>query len=224
MADQKTIEALKRVIRKQIAEVKNGESPKSMHEMAVELAKTASAGLKSIEALKSKVKLPSGRAQNAVDMHISALEKLFNDMWQTPLSYLDNTPDDVVSKRRSDLDDREASLVDHNVQESVGRCNCENSMCKSHEAAACPMPAGSRRAMYVGSLCDECAANMPAEYMLESSKDDSPGQNPNLLTNPVHCDTCGATYDTKIHVDCPTCCNSDVREWANKLRSTKKAV
>lgn len=174
MADQKTIESLKKLIRKQIAEVKDAESPKSMHEMGVALTKAASASLKTLEGLKVRAKMPSQKAQMAIDMHIEALEQLFNDMWQSPLNYLDKSPDEVVTQRRGDLEDRETSLVDHAVQEA-------------------------------------------------SEKDCDSGQNPNLLRNPTHCDTCGATYDKVEHAECPTCCEGKVSEWINKLRSFKNS-
>jgi predicted Zn-ribbon and HTH transcriptional regulator len=96
-----------------------------MHEMGVALTKAASASLKTLEGLKAKSKMPSQKAQAAIDMHIDALEQIFNDMWQSPLSYLDNTPDEVVTQRRSNLDDRESSLVDHNVQEASDK-DCDS--------------------------------------------------------------------------------------------------
>jgi hypothetical protein len=132
MKDQNTIETLKKMIRKQISETKD-EKPKSMHEMALALTKAASDCLKIMHTLKSKSDMPSVKARGAVAMHIDALEQLFNDMWQSPLSYLDNTPDDVVAQRRSDLDGRASELdrlgmepsqlSDHTVQESDEVCN-----------------------------------------------------------------------------------------------------
>lgn len=44
-------------------------------------------------------------------------------------------------------------------------CNCERVAC-NHPAGGCKTPAGKRKAMYLGRLCDECAELMPKEYML----------------------------------------------------------
>jgi len=111
MNDQGKIDALKQLIRKQIAEVKD-DKPVSMHEAGVALAKAASASLKALDALKNKAKMPSRKAEAAIEIHLGALEELFNHMWQFPLDYLDSTPDEVVDQRRAALDDREASLMD----------------------------------------------------------------------------------------------------------------
>lgn len=48
------------------------------------------------------------------------------------------------------------------------RCNCENSKC-SHEPGDCKNKAGDKKAMYVGAICDSCAANMPDKYMKNAS-------------------------------------------------------
>lgn len=129
MDDQKTIDVLKKLIRKQIAESVPEGAPakqKSMHEMAVDLAKAASNGIKALSALKNKAEdMPSSKAKTAVTMHIDALEEILNNMWQTPLDFLDSTPEDVVTKRRNDLDTRSAShdmadrkpVMDHEVHE-----------------------------------------------------------------------------------------------------------
>ena len=48
------------------------------------------------------------------------------------------------------------------------RCNCENSAC-SHPPAGCKRPVDpAKRLMYVGAVCIECHANMPAKYHLPS--------------------------------------------------------
>lgn len=193
MTDQKTIDSLKQLIRKQIAEANEGESPKSMHEMGVALTKAASACLKVVENLKSKADLPSRKAAAAVSMHIDALEKLFNDMWQTPLSYLDSTPDDVVAQRRADLDGRgptnpgprpsptgprDSALVDHTVQETA----------KTAEVA------GTERVLSDPTSCATCGASWDKMVQPE-------------------CPQC-AKASAKAK-------NENVRRWASKLRSTK---
>lgn len=47
------------------------------------------------------------------------------------------------------------------------RCNCENIKCE-HGENPCKNKAGKHKALYVGSLCDECAEKMPKQYMIES--------------------------------------------------------
>lgn len=61
------------------------------------------------------------------------------------------------------------------MAEKVGNpCNCENSACTDHynpplRPGPCQRPANPAKvAQYVGPLCDECAALMPAEYMVKS--------------------------------------------------------
>ena len=117
MKDSKDVQLLKKLIKKQIAEAKE-DRQMSMHEAGVALAKAASASLKALETLKSKSKMPSHKAQSAIDIHIMALEELFNHMWQMPLDYLDATPDEVVGQRKKELADRENSLMD-GMHESV---------------------------------------------------------------------------------------------------------
>ena len=46
----------------------------------------------------------------------------------------------------------------------ASRCNCENSKC-NHEAGDCKNQAGSKKALYVGAICDHCAKHMPEKYM-----------------------------------------------------------
>lgn len=221
--DKKTLDILKNVIRKQISEVKDSESPRSMHEMGVALTKAASSSLKTLEALRSKAKMPSKKAQEIIDRHIIALEQIFNDMWQSPLSYLDATPEDVVSKRRSDLDNRESSLIDHAIQEGAIPCGCANDACEDmgfHMAGSCKNPIGRKKSSSIGSICDKCAMLMPLGFVKESSKENTEhGNNPNLLSHPTHCDTCGSTFDAKLHKECPSCCNSDVKESLRRLKN-----
>lgn len=133
MNDQ-MIDTLKKLIRKQIAEASEGEAPekpRNMHEQAVELAKAASASLKALQNVKAKAKgLPSSKASAAVSMHLDALEQALNDMWQSPLSYLDSTPDEVVAQRRADLRDRETSIMDHDGhEEKTGQVLSEPTHC-----------------------------------------------------------------------------------------------
>jgi hypothetical protein len=109
MTDQKTINSLKNLIRKQIAEVK-GDKPKNMYQTAAEITKTAAAGIAAVQALKSKVQMPSAKAMEAIGAHVDALEKILHDCLATPLAYLDVTPEEVVDKRRSDLDARASAL------------------------------------------------------------------------------------------------------------------
>lgn len=44
------------------------------------------------------------------------------------------------------------------------RCNCENSKCK-HDASKCKNKADDKKAMYVGSICNDCAKLTPKEYL-----------------------------------------------------------
>lgn len=237
MKDQKTIDSLKSLIRKQISEVK-ADKPKSMYQTAAEITKTAAAGIAAVQALKTKVQMPSAKAMEAIDAHVQALEKILHDCLATPLAYLDVTPEEVVGQRRNDLDARAASLepgnspkkeepalVDHALQENQGRCNCENTVCK-HPPAGCQTPAGSRKAMYIGAICDGCAAVMPAEYMQENSSAVPVKQTTRPLSSPTSCRVCGSSYDKTIHPDCPTCAeaeeNASVQQWIDKLRKIKK--
>ncbi len=55
------------------------------------------------------------------------------------------------------------------TEASSGHCNCESTKCDHggmDDWKPCKRPPGSKKAMYVGALCDKCAANMPKEYML----------------------------------------------------------
>lgn len=63
------------------------------------------------------------------------------------------TPDDLLK-------------IAEQFEKLASRCNCENSEC-SHKAGDCKNEAGSRKAMYVGALCDHCAKRMPEKYMLK---------------------------------------------------------
>lgn len=47
------------------------------------------------------------------------------------------------------------------------RCNCENMTCTVCKGDGCNNPAGPRRAMYVGRLCNDCAKAMPKHFMLD---------------------------------------------------------
>ena len=52
-----------------------------------------------------------------------------------------------------------------------GQCNCENSECEKlgdHVAGDCPRPAGEKKCIYVGPLCDICASRLPKEYLKET--------------------------------------------------------
>lgn len=44
------------------------------------------------------------------------------------------------------------------------KCNCEREKCE-HPAGKCKNHAADKKAMYIGSICDECAAKMPKEYL-----------------------------------------------------------
>lgn len=55
------------------------------------------------------------------------------------------------------------------IHEAAGRCNCENAKCTDHKAGACPRPGGSKKAMYVGALCDQCAAKMDPKFLQQES-------------------------------------------------------
>lgn len=170
MTDQKTIDSLKHLIRKQIAEAGEGvESPKSMHEMGVALGKAASASLKALEGLKHKAQMPSRKASAAIALHLDALEGLFNDMWQSPLSYLDSTPEEVVANRRADLDGRgppsdkptshghDSALIDHAVQETADQAakdpGTERVLSDPTHCAVC----GGQRDKMVQPECPQCA-------------------------------------------------------------------
>jgi len=53
-------------------------------------------------------------------------------------------------------------------KKSQKRCNCEQTACeKKHKPGSCKNKAGNKKAMYIGSICDGCAAVMPEEYMLK---------------------------------------------------------
>ncbi len=195
MTDQKTIDSLKHLIRKQIAEASEGvESPKSMHEMGVALGKAASASLKALEGLKQKAQMPSRKASAAISMHLNALEGLFNDMWQSPLSYLDSTPEEVVANRRADLDGRgppsskpssgghDSALIDHTVQETA-------------EQAA--KNTGTERVLSDPTHCPVCGCNYDKKVSL--------------------CPMCAkAKGEPKMMVT-----TESTEMWANKLRSSK---
>jgi hypothetical protein len=48
-------------------------------------------------------------------------------------------------------------------------CNCEQLACgKKHKPGSCKNKSGDKKAMYIGSICDDCAAVMPEEYMLKN--------------------------------------------------------
>ena len=54
------------------------------------------------------------------------------------------------------------------ASEGHHRCNCEQAKCEKegkHEPGDCKNKAGHKKALYIGSICDECAKTMPAEYM-----------------------------------------------------------
>lgn len=75
-------------------------------------------------------------------------------------------------KLANDLDNlghhKEAKMVD-NIITANHRCNCENEACEKlgeHTAAGCKKPAGQFKALYIGSVCDDCAENLPAEYLI----------------------------------------------------------
>ena len=53
------------------------------------------------------------------------------------------------------------------------RCNCENINCPTCWGKGCKNVAGKKRSMYIGHLCDPCARNMPAKYMLPDAKEES---------------------------------------------------
>lgn len=45
-------------------------------------------------------------------------------------------------------------------------CYCENLHCEHCRGEGCANPASSAvRCEYIGAICDECAAFMPAEYL-----------------------------------------------------------
>lgn len=83
------------------------ERPRSLPETAIELTKAAHAGLKALNALKSKT-MPTAKASSAVSSHLTVLEQIFNDIWQNPVAYLDVSPEEVVSKHEQDVDARYA--------------------------------------------------------------------------------------------------------------------
>jgi len=65
------------------------------------------------------------------------------------------------------------SANDANDASEHKMCNCEQLSCEragKHKSAHCKNKAGHKRAMYIGSICDECAKTMPKEYMLEDKK------------------------------------------------------
>jgi hypothetical protein len=62
-------------------------------------------------------------------------------------------------------------LMETEAPAGAGRCNCENLNC-DHGEAPCKSPAGKRKAMYVGALCDRCASKMPSKYMQEADSED----------------------------------------------------
>lgn len=193
MTDQKTIDSLKQLIRKQIAEVKEGESPKNMHEMVALLTKAASTGLKAMEGLKSKVKMPSQKATAAIALHLDALESILNDMWQSPMSYLDTHPDDVVAQRRSDLDNRgvapgpRPTSLDDSENHAV------------QETAASAMVAGTERVLADPAICPICGSNYDKK---------------------VHptCPVCAKANQKPK----PVATTENAKVWAGKLRSTKR--
>lgn len=50
------------------------------------------------------------------------------------------------------------------------RCGCENLAC-DHDEHPCRRPANpAKRLMYVGAVCGECHANMPAKYHIRDTK------------------------------------------------------
>lgn len=51
------------------------------------------------------------------------------------------------------------------------RCNCENKHCHVCQGLGCWVPAGNRKALYVGALCNGCAEQMPAKYMLPDKEE-----------------------------------------------------
>jgi len=46
------------------------------------------------------------------------------------------------------------------------RCNCENSKCTTCDGKGCKNEAGNTKAMYIGFICDGCALDMPAKYII----------------------------------------------------------
>lgn len=66
---------------------------------------------------------------------------------------------------------REASCASRLSGSGRLMCNCENRNCPTCWGKGCENVAGKKRSMYIGHLCDPCARNMPAKYMLPDAKD-----------------------------------------------------
>jgi hypothetical protein len=79
------------------------EKPRSLPEIAIELTRSAHTGLKALESLKSK-KMPTAKATAAVSAHLAHLERIFNDIWQNPVAYLDVSPEDIVKQHEKNIE------------------------------------------------------------------------------------------------------------------------
>ena len=83
--------------------------PLSVHELVIEITKSAGANIKSVEALKKKT-MPTKKSQELFLQAVDALETLCYDMLEYPMEFLDNHPDDVVDIHKKMLDKKEKSL------------------------------------------------------------------------------------------------------------------
>lgn len=81
----------------------------SVHELVIEITKSAGANIKSVEALKKK-SMPTKKSQDLFLQAVDALETLCYDMLEHPMEFLDNHPNDVVDIHKKMLDKKEKSL------------------------------------------------------------------------------------------------------------------
>ena len=81
--------------------------------------------------------------------------------WFTGVGTCDICMDEI--EERDEMDAGEQAAAEHEAQE----CNCESNKCAHHGLNWCPNKAGSKRAIYVGPICDLCADGMPKEYLVK---------------------------------------------------------
>lgn len=107
----KSFDKLKKIVQEAVLAELDSSKERGMYEFIVDITKAASAGLKSIQGLKSK-QMPTVKSQNAVEASLAALEMIFMDMSMNPAAYLDTDPGELVGAQVSKLDSRQSILDD----------------------------------------------------------------------------------------------------------------
>ena len=96
--------------------VEMNKKPTTLHQVVVEITKTASAGLTALDSLKKK-KMPTKKSRQAFDEMVSSLDALFQDMLKRPIDYLDKKPKQMVDDRVEELDSKQEKLSGNTSEE-----------------------------------------------------------------------------------------------------------